>query len=43
LFDEEVGKIIANPARADIGTPETFRQARRTSEAMITQGEINPV
>jgi len=43
LFDEEVEKIIANPARADIGTPETFRQARRTSEAMITQGEINPV
>jgi malate synthase len=43
LFDEEVEKIIANPARADIGTSETFRQARRTSEAMITQGEINPV
>jgi len=43
LFDEEVEKIIANPARADIGTPETFRQARRISEAMITQGEINPV
>jgi len=43
LFDEEVEKIIANPARADIGTPETFRQARRISEEMITQGEINPV
>jgi malate synthase len=43
LFDEEVEEIIANPARADIGTSETFRQARRTSEAMITQGEINPV
>lgn len=43
LFDEEVEKIIANPARADVGTPETFRQARRISEAMITQGEINPV
>ena len=43
LFDEEVEKIIANPARADIGTPETFRQARRTSEAMITQGKVNPV
>jgi malate synthase len=43
LFDEEVEKIIANPARADIGTPDTFREARRISEAMITQSEINPV
>jgi malate synthase len=43
LFDEEVEKIIANPARADIGTPDTFREARRISESMITRGEINPV
>jgi malate synthase len=43
LFDEEVEKIIANPARADIGTPDTFREARRISESMIRRGEINPV
>ncbi len=43
LFDEELEKIIANPARADIGTPETFRQARRIGEAMIQNGEINPI
>ncbi len=42
LFDEEVEKIIANPARADIGTPETFREARRISEAMILNGEVDP-
>jgi malate synthase len=43
LFDEEVEKIIANRARADIGTPDTFREARRISESMIRRGEINPV
>jgi len=42
LFDEEVEKIIANPARADIGTPETFREARRISEAMVLNGEFDP-
>jgi malate synthase len=43
LFDEEVDNIVANPARADIGTPETFREARRIAEAMILNGEFNPV
>jgi len=43
LFDEEVEKIVANPARADIGTPETFREARRIGEAMVTNQEFNPV
>jgi malate synthase len=42
LFDEELEKILANPAR-DPGTPETFRQARQVSEAMIVNGEINPI
>ena len=42
LFDEELEKILANPAR-DPGTPETFREARRISEAMIVNGEFNPV
>jgi malate synthase len=43
LFDEEVEKIVTNPARADIGTPETFREARRIAEAMILSAEFNPV
>jgi malate synthase len=43
LFDEEVEKIIANPARADLGTEETFREARRIGEAMVQNGEFNPV
>ena len=43
LFDEEVEKIVANPARADLGTPETFRQARRIGEAMVQNREFNPV
>jgi malate synthase len=43
LFDEELEKIIANPQRADIGTPETFREARRISEDMILSGEFSPV
>jgi len=42
LFDEELEKILANPAR-DPGTPETFREARRISEAMILQQEFNPI
>ncbi len=42
LFDEELEKILANPAR-DPGTPETFREARRISEAMIVNGEFNPI
>ena len=42
LFDEEVEKIIANPARADVGTPETFRKARQIGEAMVLSGEFNP-
>jgi malate synthase len=43
LFDEEREKIIANPARADIGTPDTFREARRIGEAMILNGEFDPI
>ena len=42
LFDEELEKILANPAR-DPGTPETFREARRISEAMILNQEFNPI
>ena len=42
LFDEELEKLIANPAR-DLGSPETFRQARRISEAMVVNREFNPI
>jgi malate synthase len=41
LFDEELAKLIANPGK-DLGTPETFRAARRTSEAMVRNNEIDP-
>ena len=41
IFDEELERTLANPAR-DPGTPETFREARRISEAMIVNGEIDP-
>jgi malate synthase len=43
LFDEELEKLIANPARGDLGTPETFRAARGIGEAMIANREFNPV
>jgi len=42
LFDEELEKLLANPGR-DSGTAETFREARRISEAMIVNGEFDPV
>jgi malate synthase len=41
LFDEELAKLIANPGK-DLGTAETFREARRISEAMIRNNEIDP-
>src|SRR5882724_12432546 len=34
LFDEELDKLTANPGR-DLGTVETFGEARRMSEAMV--------
>jgi malate synthase len=42
LFDEELEKLLANPGR-DLGTPETFREARRISEAMVMNEEFNPI
>ena len=41
LFDEELEKLITNPGK-DLGTPETFREARRLSESMILNGEFDP-
>jgi malate synthase len=46
LFDEELERILQElPAGKlkDAGTPETFREARRLSEAMIRGGAFNPV
>jgi malate synthase len=37
LFDEELEKC------RDLGTAETFREARRVSEAMIVNGEFDPI
>lgn len=42
LFDEELDKLLAAPGR-DLGTPETFRDARKISEAMIVNGEFDPI
>ena len=42
LFDEELEKLVANPGR-DLGTVETFREARRISETMILNEEFDPV
>lgn len=41
LFDEELAKLIANPGK-DLGTAETFREARRISEAMVRNKEFDP-
>ena len=41
LFDEELEKLIASPGK-DLGTPETFREARRIGEAMVRNGEFDP-
>jgi len=35
-------KLLANPGR-DLGSPDTFREARRISEAMIKAEEFDPV
>ena len=43
IFDEELEKLLAKPTRADLGTPETLREARRQSESMVTRGEFDPV
>jgi len=41
LFDEELAKLIGNPGK-DLGTAETFREARKISESMVRHGEIDP-
>ena len=42
LFDEELEKLLANPGK-DLGTRDTFCIARRIGEAMVVNGEFDPV
>lgn len=42
LFDEELETLVENPDW-DLGTADTFREARRISEAMIVNEEFDPV
>src|SRR5262249_15354858 len=42
LFDEELEKLLANTPRGERGTPDTLREARRISEAMILNREFDP-
>jgi malate synthase len=41
LFDEELENLLEHPGR-DLGAPETFREARRISEAMVVTQEFDP-
>jgi len=43
LFDEELEKLVSGSNRVDVGTEETFRQARRIAEAMVMKEEFDPV
>lgn len=43
LFDEELQRLISDPVRTDLGSPETLREARYIGESMITHEEVTPV
>jgi len=44
LFDEELARIVRElGTMKDLGTPETFRQARAISEAIILGGAFDPL
>ncbi len=43
LFDEELQRLLAEPANRSPEQQERFRRAREISEAMIVHGEFNPV
>lgn len=44
LFDEELQRILAETSEsADSSASETYKQARRISEEMISRGEFNPI
>jgi len=42
LFDEELEKLIAHPPKNERGTADTLRHARRITESMIVNNEIDP-
>jgi malate synthase len=42
LFDDELKKLISDGTFGE-GTEETFRKARRISEAMVMNGEFDPI
>jgi malate synthase len=42
LFDEELERLLANPGK-DLGSQATFREARGRSEAMVRNGEFDPL
>jgi malate synthase len=43
LFDDELDRIVRErESMKDLGTPETFRQARHISEDMIQRGAFDP-
>jgi malate synthase len=43
LFDEELEKLLSDSKRSDVGSEETFREARRIAEAMVMKEEFDPV
>jgi hypothetical protein len=43
LFDEELARLLAEPANAAPDDQERFREARRQSEEMITLAFHDPV
>jgi malate synthase len=43
FFDEELAKLLAEPAAQDPAEAEKFREARRQSEQMIAEGYHDPV
>jgi hypothetical protein len=43
FFDEELAKLLSEPAAQDPAEAEKFREARRQSEAMITEGYHDPI
>ena len=43
FFDEELARLLAEPAANDPAEAETFREARRQSETMIREGLHDPI
>jgi malate synthase len=43
LFNEELEKLLSDSKRSDVGTEETFREARRIAEGMVMKEEFDPV